>query len=243
MRKFIPFTKEIPFKTNISEITSISLEHNIQKTSDNGLSGSFIVSGDYRIADTSVNTENFKFDLPFEIEMSDIYNIDNAVVDIDDFFYEIKNSENLEVNITLLIDKITERPLIEEKEEFEITEINERNILEESVTNDFVLEKEERTFTEEVKEECYEPEEPVTKKEVREDTVEQHEIPMLTEESKNIFTFTEEEVYATYKVYIVRDGDTVENILEKYQITKEILSEYNDLENIKIGDKLVIPNV
>ena len=105
------------------------------------------------------------------------------------------------------------------------------------------LEKEERTFTEEVKEECYEPEEPVTKKEVREDTVEQNEIPMLTEESKNIFTFTEEEVYATYKVYIVRDGDTVENILEKYQITKEILSEYNDLENIKIGDKLVIPNV
>ena len=58
-----------------------------------------------------------------------------------------------------------------------------------------------------------------------------------------LFTFTEEEVYATYKVYIVRDGDTVENILEKYQITKEILSEYNDLENIKIGDKLVIPNV
>lgn len=243
MRKFIPFTKEIPFKTNISEITSISLEHNIQKTGDNALSGNFIISGDYKVADTSVTTESFKYDLPFEIEMSDIYNIDNSVVDIDDFFYEIKNSETLEVNITLLIDKITERPLIEEKEEFEITEINERDFFhEEKTNNEFVLEN--RNFTDEIKETCYEVEEPVTKKdEVREDVVQQHDIPMLTEESKNLFTFTDEEVYATYKVYIVRDGDTIENILEKYQLTKDLLGEYNDLENIKIGDKLVIPNV
>lgn len=243
MRKFIPFTKEIAFKTNVSEITSISLEHNIQKTGGNALSGNFIVSGDYKVADTSVTTESFKYDLPFEIEMSDIYNIDNVVVDIDDFFYEIKNSENLEVNITLLIDKITERPLIEEKDEFEITEINERDFFpEEKINNDFILEN--RNFTDDVKEACYEVEEPVTKKdEVREDKIEQHDIPMLTEETKNIFTFTDEEVYTTYKVYIVRDGDTVENILEKYQITRELLGEYNDLENIKIGDKLVIPNV
>jgi len=232
MRKFIPFKKEIPFKTNISEITSISLEHNIQKTSDNVVSGSFIVSGDYKIADTSVTTENFKFDLPFDIEMSDIYNIENAVIDVDDFFYEIKNSESLEVNITLLIDKITERPLIEE-------------IINDSEEN-FTLEEPEevRNLTDEIKEECYEPEEPVTKKEeVREDVTEQHEIPMLTEENKNLFTFTEEEEYATYKVYIVREGDTIENILEKYQITREMLNDYNNLETIKIGDKLVIPNV
>ena len=46
----------------------------------------------------------------------------------------------------------------------------------------------------------------------------------------------------TYRVYIVRENDTVDSIVEKYQITKEELSKYNILNNISIGDKLIIPN-
>ena len=77
MKKFIPFKKEIPFKTQIAEVTSISLEHNIHKTSDCEISGDFIVSGEYKVTDTSMTTQNFKFDLPFEVSMSDIYDIDD----------------------------------------------------------------------------------------------------------------------------------------------------------------------
>ena len=37
------------------------------------------------------------------------------------------------------------------------------------------------------------------------------------------------------------EGDTIDKIIEKYNITKEELEKYNDLGDIKIGDKLIIP--
>ena len=51
-----------------------------------------------------------------------------------------------------------------------------------------------------------------------------------------------EEVYSSYSVYIVREGDTVDSIINKYSIDKEKLQEYNDLKELKIGDKLIIPS-
>ena len=50
------------------------------------------------------------------------------------------------------------------------------------------------------------------------------------------------DTYLTYKVYIFKEEDTIENILEKYNITKEQLSDYNNLEEIVAGSKLVIPS-
>ena len=50
-----------------------------------------------------------------------------------------------------------------------------------------------------------------------------------------------EETFSTYYVYIVREADTVDTILDKYQITRELLQSYNDLDDIKIGSKLIIP--
>ena len=51
----------------------------------------------------------------------------------------------------------------------------------------------------------------------------------------------EEEKYVTYRVYKVLENDTVDTILTKYNITKEMLSDYNNIENITTGDKLIIP--
>ena len=48
--------------------------------------------------------------------------------------------------------------------------------------------------------------------------------------------------YMTYRVYIVRESDTIDSIIEKYNITKEELAKYNVLNNVNIGDKLIIPN-
>ena len=33
----------------------------------------------------------------------------------------------------------------------------------------------------------------------------------------------------------------IESIIEKYQTTKEELQNYNDLTNVKVGSKLIIP--
>ena len=60
--------------------------------------------------------------------------------------------------------------------------------------------------------------------------------------NNNIFNTTdEEEKYVTYRVYKVLEGDTLDTILTKYNITKEELSDYNNIENITPGDKLIIP--
>ena len=50
------------------------------------------------------------------------------------------------------------------------------------------------------------------------------------------------ETFKTYYVYIVKEEDTLDSILKKYGITKEELSEYNNLDEIKSGSKVVIPN-
>ena len=65
------------------------------------------------------------------------------------------------------------------------------------------------------------------------------------EEVGSIFTNFDEskETYVTYKVCIVKEGDNIDSILLKYNITRETLEQYNNLSEIKIGDKLIIPAV
>ena len=50
-----------------------------------------------------------------------------------------------------------------------------------------------------------------------------------------------EETFSTYHVYIVRENDTIDKILDKYKVTREELADYNDLDNINLGTKLIIP--
>ena len=49
--------------------------------------------------------------------------------------------------------------------------------------------------------------------------------------------------YYTYKVYIVREGDTIESICNKYNVDISNIKEYNNIENINIGDKIIIPYI
>ena len=59
----------------------------------------------------------------------------------------------------------------------------------------------------------------------------------------NIFeNFNGNESYETYSICIIREGDTIESILEKYSVTKEELEEYNDLSELRMGMKLIIPS-
>lgn len=62
-------------------------------------------------------------------------------------------------------------------------------------------------------------------------------------DTKNLFdSFDENERYSVYKVHIVTENDTIDSILQKYEINKEELEAYNDLNDLKIGDKLIVPN-
>ena len=51
-----------------------------------------------------------------------------------------------------------------------------------------------------------------------------------------------DDVYVTYNVHIYRENDTIDNIINLYKTTKEKLEEYNDLSNITLGSKIIIPS-
>ncbi|MEG2232971.1 MAG: LysM peptidoglycan-binding domain-containing protein [Bacilli bacterium] len=223
MKKIVSFKKEIDFRTNISEITSISLEHTL-KVEEELISGDFIVSGEYKMADISTNTEKFNFNLPFDISLDDKYILDKVAVDIDDFYYEIINDRTLVVNIDVLLDHLEEKPFIKINDES--NEVNEEANRQEQIT--------------EIKEEFNS----LPKIETPVITLEKIE-PVIKERNKDmdIFdNFDNTENFSTYRVCIVREGDTVETIIEKYGVTKEELENYNDLTELKIGNKLIIPS-
>lgn len=211
MKKIVPFKKEIIFKDNLAEITSISLEHNFQ-LKEHSVTGEFIVSGEYKVTSTSTNTESFSYNLPFEVSLDERYGLENANVDVDDFYYEIINDKVLSVNIEILIDQLVEK---------EVVTLEELNRNEK-------LNQDEIEFTKEV-----EPSEPEKRCIEEEDVPAMGDIFNQIEESRND--------YKSYSIYIVREGDSIETIMEKYNITKEELEDYNDLKELKIGDKIIIP--
>lgn len=195
MKKIVPFKKDIIFKTNLHEIVSISLDHELN-INENLVKGKFTVSGEYKMLEKSINNEEFSYDLPFTVDLDEKYILDNAIIDIDDFYYEIVNDNILRVGIDVLIDNV------EEKEEIPVREIDE-------------IEENGRCIEDEL--------EPPKK----EDNV----------------TYNEDtnETYKSYTVYIVRENDNIESIITKYETSRDDLEKYNDISNIKIGDKIIIP--
>lgn len=246
MKKIIPFKKDIIFKNHLSEVTSISLEHSLHIADNNLITGEFIVSGDYRMTDSSTNTEDFSYNLPFDINMDDHYLLDNIEIDIDDFYYEIKDNNVLSVNIEVLIDKLEDKPLVQEKVEkvednmeelFDENSLvdNEESLLVRSDSLEIVSEQPSVNRMDNVQEIL----------DTKMDEAVFMENKEVSGEIKSLFDSFDEsnETYATYRVYILRESDTIETILQKYSINKEDLELYNDLKELKIGDKIIIPSL
>lgn len=228
MNKVVSFKKEIIFKTNIDEITSIALEHSIKPFDGQLISGSFLVNGEYRITDTSLNTEVFHYELPFDITLDEKYCLDDVCVDIDDFYYEIVNENVLAIYIEVVIDGLKEREIIEEhivSQDFVVD-----HILDDMEEDMGILDDVDEDILEERDEDMDEVKEEVKKKD------------MVS--NMSIFDMVgDKETYMTYKVYIIRDGDSIEGVMQRYGVTREELGFYNDLNDVKIGDKLIIPSI
>ena len=110
MKKNIPLKKQLTFKTNVSEITSIALENTL-KEKDNIVEGELIINGTYKITDASTKVDNFEFIIPINIEIDEKYKTDNIMIDINDFYYEVINNNILEVNIEIIIDNLIEQQI------------------------------------------------------------------------------------------------------------------------------------
>ena len=219
MKKIVPFKKDIEFDSNIAEISSISLEHTLKLKEENLVSGEFIISGTYKMTEASVNVDSFEYKLPFDISIDKKYDTKNIDVDINDFYYEVINNELLSISIEVVLDGLEEKA--QEKEEIRMTE--------------------EKLETLEENKEAVDTNEDLQPVSIAEDSEEVNREEDNT--VKSIFEgLDENERYAVYKVHIVTENDTTESIITEYGITREDLEAYNDLSDLKIGDKLIIPS-
>lgn len=221
MKKKINIEKKLDFSKMISEITAISLEHDLNFIDDYNIEGNLIVSGKYKSMVASQIEEEFEYKIPVEISMTDRVNRNNSKVDIIDFSYDIYEESFLNCKIELLVDG--EEILDDDREcdddpidvkEVEIPRINDDN-------------KEER---EELDEE----------KKLSVDLDNDSESDCI--DNNTFFNIdSSKETYGTFIVYIIRQNETINSILEKYNTTIEEIEKYNDIKDLSIGTKLIIP--
>lgn len=236
MKKIIPFEKELEFNSMIYDITSISLDHSLKFIDSSDISGSFDISGTYKMTEASTLEEEFTFNVPFEISLTERFDLEHVNVSIDDFFYEIVNEDILKCKIDVLIEGI---------EEIQVEEL-EDDLEKETQEEGVELLEENHIIEEELVRECdgdkiEDKEMEIPMKEEKEENVKIEE-----EKTNNISSLFEsfassEETFTTYSIYIMRQDDSLEKIMDKYQVTKEQLSDYNDLSSIEIGSKIIIP--
>lgn len=223
MKQVIPFYKEIVFKNKIANLTSISLEHN-EKVVDGEVSGEFIVYGDYKVHNDTTEKEEFKYKLPFTALLPDDIDLSTVKVDITDFRYDQIDEDVLRIDIDFSIEGDTLECLDEREEVSEEDTINEEI--------DEILGIKEEVETLELPVESMEE-----KVQVREDSINE-EIQVIEKTEEKIETMEE---YVTYHVHVVGSNDSVENIMKLYNTNLDMLNQYNDIKELKIGDKVIIP--
>ena len=252
MKKTITFEKKIEFPSMIGEISSISLDHNLKFTDCNNVEGAFIVSGTYKLTEASRIEESFTYELPTEIFLTECLDLKTCKIDIEDFYYEIEKENTLVCHIDLKIEGVEIIELDEEKDKVEIPKLD----------NEEPIKLEVREIPSEV--ELQDHPRKIEKIELEEDTSirecdgdiknqETNEIEemekkekMIEQKEQNVTSLFEninetEETYSTYSVYILREEETINTLIEKYKTTKEELESYNDLSNLTIGTKIIIP--
>ena len=276
MRQIITLEKEIAFKTMIGDITSISLEHDLDFISDSEIEGNLIVSGTYKLTEASTIEEDFNYKVPVEIMLTSNLDENKRSIAINNFIYKIVNEEALFITVELLIEGLEkieveevalEKEEVREEEQEEVKEESRQEVLvEEEKSEDNKISEEEKrddevlqsmddndevevlktdeddnfNFKEEKMQNNIEVVDNVEKiKEVVNDNNNNKEV---MDSIFSIFANTEE-TYATYSVYILRENDNLEEVINRYKTSREVLAEYNDLDNLRVGSKIIIPSI
>lgn len=240
MKKVISFDKTLEFKTMVGEVTSISIDPQLDFSEDGSVSGELIIAGKYKLTSASRLEDDFSFRVPVEIVLTENLEEDTREVRLDDFRYDLLD-DALVCHIDLLIEgveKIEEDVREQEVDVDSSSELINRDEALENTTDNFLdpAVVEEQVIVSNNQE-----------KSMQQMNVEQ-ELEKNVEQQENVTSLfssfkDSDETFATYSVYIVRENDTVESIMKQYQVNRENLEEYNDLSIIAVGSKIIIPKV
>lgn len=210
--------KEFLFKSSIYEITSISIEDN-HDINGSKIEGEFIISGDYRLHEISINKEDFCFKLPYTHELPSNINLDTVELEITDFNYEFNNNDELKVHVEYILTAEEGIKLFESEEELnKFLDNNDAEIID--------LKESTRAQNEVLL--------PETKEEV--------ETPSKIDENMILGSINEEEKYVKYHIHTVTMNDSIESITKEYNISLNTLKKYNTFENLELNMKLLIPD-
>lgn len=228
MKKLINFTDDIEFRNNIYEISSISLEREFEAT-ENDISGTFIITGSYRGHEISLNQESFTKKIPFSYHFEEPMDKETITMEVDDFTYEIdQNKLCVDIEYEIEGDKM----IFDDEREFD--KFLENHEVELVDFKDDI--KEEKPIIEENVEACeQEKEEEKEKQEKNED----REVKVDTEIMDTLTGG--ENTYITYHIHVCDESDTLEYIANKYKISIDVIKDYNSIDNISVGMKLIIP--
>ena len=212
MNLIIPFEKKVKFDTPISEICSISLEHEITKN-DGEILGNFLITGTYKEHELSINKTDFSFTLPFSVELTTRVDLSSLDMSIDNFTYDL-NGSDLDIKIDYVIEAqdLKEEPVFERVEQ----DIEPITLIEEE--KEKIIDEEN-----EIKEEINTN----VEREIKSETI--------------INSVKAEDDYISYHIHIVSSGESLESIALKYHITKEEIETINNITTIEENDKLLIP--
>lgn len=251
MRESIPYEKEIVFNTKIAEITSISLEYEANVL-DEDIEGDFIVSGDYKIHELSVNKEPFKYRIPFSVSLTDDIIRDSIKYDINNFTYEIVDDDTLRVNISFGIDyELVKEKVSKEEESIE----KEDNLINREDKTDGVLQTREDKASLELNNllDDIELNNTSSDKKVLDNTFIQ-DSGVTEVKNTTVTDNTNKEVvlnnvsnalntYVTYHIHVLSEGEDIDTIINKYKVNKDIIEEYNQGLEWVMGEKVIIPEL
>lgn len=251
MKQIIPFKKDLPFKTKVSDITSISLERKIEILDGGIVTGTFYITGDYKMNEGSINREKFSFDLPFDITLDPRYDVNSVKADIEDFYYDVINDDTLKVNIDLYIeaeylpDTSLDNNILTEEDKSN-NEMNDVQKEDEPVEEDRNIMMESKSDSKNDGNIEIEKDKEVTSEKINNDDATMNDSDIerndVDDFANDLFSNLDNtETYTTYYVYIVKEEDTIDKIISLYGVTKEDIENYNDITSIKPGDKVIIP--
>lgn len=216
MKKKVTFEKSIEFPTMIGEVSEISLDQKLKFIDESNVEGDLLLIGKYKMTEASRLEEDFSYKIPCEIALIEKLDLNTTNIEIADFYYEIENDNTLICHVELMIEGME---ILEEEYAALERECDGDKIEEKEVEIPMIDEEEN------VKEET--------------ESVENNKNGTINSLFSNLND--ENDRYGTFIVYMVRQGETINSILEKYPTTIEELEKYNDLKEINLGTKLIIP--
>lgn len=254
MKQIIPYKKDIVFKTNIANITSISLEHE-EKIKEGEVIGDFSIFGEYKIHNDTTEKELFKYRLPFSIDFTENIDKDSIKIDIEDFNYEIIESDVLRINIEFSLNAteiVLEKEVkVEEISDEELRELDEF-LAEDDGEEDVSLEELERQLQEYT---CFDKEVEALSKEITdnargeivEELDEDEEIEVLDEEPEAVVVELDN-LDIEESILEAKDEMPVEQteIREEEELNmEEIIKNVNEVqeENMEIEGQEIIKTV